>query len=140
VSPRPGALAAIACLAILALPGCLGGEEEPAATSVDAKGQGAAETISEQEFVAVSRTLAAIESGQPLPYEEDGATFHNREGLLPERPDGYYREYTVETPGSEDRGARRLVIGRGGETYYTRDHYQSFIGVQSQTFSDKLPE
>jgi ribonuclease T1 len=139
VSLRAAALAAIASMAMLGHSGCLGDEEEPV-TSIDAKGQGTGERLSEQEFAAVNRTLAAIESGEPLPYEQDGATFHNREGLLPERPDGFYREYTVETPGSEDRGARRLVIGGGGETYYTRDHYQSFIEIQSRSFSNKLPE
>ncbi len=58
--------------------------------------------------------LVAIDLGNPLPYEEDGQTFQNREGLLPDQPFGYYREYTVETPGSPDRGARRLVIGEQG--------------------------
>ncbi len=75
-----------------------------------------------------------IDSGEPLPYEQDGATFQNREGLLPDEPEGYYREYTVETPGSDDRGARRLVIGEEGETYYTRDHYQSFISIDPEDF------
>ena len=81
---------------------------------------------SHEESAAIDRVLDAIESGDPLPYEEDGGVFENREELLPERPLGYYREYTVETPGSPDRGARRLVIGEGGEVYYTRDHYASF--------------
>ena len=81
---------------------------------------------SQEESAAIDRVLDAIESGDPLPYEEDGGVFENREELLPERPLGYYREYTVETPGSPDRGARRLVIGEGGEVYYTRDHYASF--------------
>jgi len=56
-------------------------------------------------------------------------TFQNREGLLPKRASGYYREYTVVTPGSSDRGARRIVAGRGGELYYTDDHYDSFKRV-----------
>jgi ribonuclease T1 len=82
----------------------------------------------------IAATLAAIESGEPLPYEEDGGVFQNREGLLPEEPLGYYREYTVETPGSPDRGARRLVIGEGGETYYTDDHYASFTQIDPEAF------
>lgn len=74
-------------------------------------------------------TLAAIDRGGPYPFAQDGATFHNREGLLPARPDGYYREFTVVTPGSADRGARRIVAGDGGERYYTNDHYASFTEV-----------
>ncbi|MDH5279105.1 MAG: ribonuclease N1 [Actinomycetota bacterium] len=74
-------------------------------------------------------TLAAIDRGGPYPFAQDGATFHNREGLLPARPDGYYREFTVVTPGSPDRGARRIVAGDGGERYYTNDHYASFTEV-----------
>jgi ribonuclease T1 len=71
-------------------------------------------------------TLDLIQWGGPFPYAKDGSTFHNYEGLLPTRADGYYREYTVETPGSGDRGARRIVAGEGGEKYYTDDHYTSF--------------
>ncbi|MCA9982332.1 MAG: ribonuclease, partial [Anaerolineales bacterium] len=62
-------------------------------------------------------------------YNKDGSTFQNREGLLPSQPRGYYREYTVETPGSRDRGARRIVAGEGGEFYYTADHYASFARI-----------
>ena len=65
-------------------------------------------------------------SGRPFPYNEDGSTFGNFEGLPPDREDGYYRGYTVETPGSEDRGARRIVGGAEGELYWTEDHYESF--------------
>jgi len=71
-------------------------------------------------------TLRLIESGGPFPYSKDGSVFHNYEGLLPEKADGYYREYTVVTPGSPDRGARRIVAGAGGERYYTDDHYATF--------------
>jgi ribonuclease T1 len=71
-------------------------------------------------------TLALIKAGGPFPYPRDGAVFANREGLLPKRERGYYREYTVKTPGAKDRGARRIVAGRGGEFYYTDDHYRSF--------------
>jgi guanyl-specific ribonuclease Sa len=56
--------------------------------------------------------------------------FSNREGRLPSRASGYYREYTVETPNSPDRGARRIVTGDGGEVYYTRDHYDSFVQLK----------
>jgi ribonuclease T1 len=74
-------------------------------------------------------TLALIERGGPFPYERDGLVFQNREGLLPRHPSGYYREYTVVTPGSDDRGARRIIAGRAGEIYYTDDHYASFSQV-----------
>jgi ribonuclease T1 len=84
------------------------------------------------ERAAIERVLAAIDAGAPLPYEEDGGTFQNREGRLPERPLGYYREYTVATPGSPDRGARRLVIGESGEIYYTDDHYESFTELDRE--------
>ena len=98
-------------------------------TSASATAPESAPAASSEEEAAIAGVLAAIESGEPLPYEEDGQTFQNREGLLPSQPIGYYAEYTVETPGSPDRGARRLVIGDGGETYYTDDHYASFTQI-----------
>lgn len=72
------------------------------------------------------QTLALVKAGGPFPYPQDGKTFQNREKRLPRREPGYYREYTVKTPGAHDRGARRIVAGRGGEYYYTDDHYRSF--------------
>jgi len=75
------------------------------------------------------RTIVLIKQDGPFPFEKDGTTFQNRERLLPNRPRGYYREYTVITPGEDDRGARRIVAGRGGELYYTADHYDSFVRV-----------
>jgi guanyl-specific ribonuclease Sa len=77
-------------------------------------------------------TLQAIENGGPFPYERDGVAFQNRERLLPERPRGYYREYTVPTPGENDRGARRIVTGGNPPEvyYYTADHYRSFRKVE----------
>ena len=71
-------------------------------------------------------TLSRIEDGRPLPYARDGAAFSNRERQLPVRERGYYREYTVKTPGVRGRGPRRIVAGRGGEYYYTDDHYRTF--------------
>lgn len=75
------------------------------------------------------QTLQLIDEGGPFPYDQDGQTFENREGILPDRPAGYYTEYTVETPGSDDRGARRIVAGDERERYYTDDHYESFSKV-----------
>lgn len=77
-------------------------------------------------------TLEAIERGGPFPYPRDGVVFQNREQRLPGRPGGYYREYTVPTPGSDDRGARRIVAGGDPPEvfYYTDDHYRSFRIVE----------
>jgi len=73
-------------------------------------------------------TLRLIARGGPFPHRQDGGVFGNREGLLPRRPRGYYREYTVETPGLGHRGARRIVTGGQPPEvyYYTDDHYASF--------------
>ncbi|MFE9022672.1 ribonuclease domain-containing protein [Streptomyces sp. NPDC007808] len=72
-------------------------------------------------------TLDLIEQGGPYPFEQDGTVFQNREGILPSQSSGYYHEYTVITPGSDTRGARRIVTGeRNQEDYYTADHYESF--------------
>ena len=71
-------------------------------------------------------TIARIRKGGPFPYERDGAAFGNREKRLPARERGWYREYTVKTPGERTRGARRIVAGRDGTLYYSDDHYRSF--------------
>lgn len=78
-------------------------------------------------------TLRLIEAGGPYPYDRDGTVFQNREGRLPSRPRGYYREYTVDTPGSPDRGARRLVTGGNppSEFFYTDDHYRTFRQIEA---------
>lgn len=75
-------------------------------------------------------TIALIKKGGPFPYRQDGTIFRNRERRLPAAPAGYYREYTVPTPGSPDRGAQRIVTGQANETYYTGDHYRTFMRVQ----------
>ena len=71
-------------------------------------------------------TAALIKKGGPFPHQRDGVTFGNREKILPARERGWYREYTVRTPGEKTRGARRIVAGRDGTLYYTDDHYRSF--------------
>jgi ribonuclease T1 len=76
-------------------------------------------------------TIRLIARGGPFPYGQDGVVFENRERLLPAKSSGYYHEYTVETPGSPDRGARRIIRGGQGELYYTDDHYASFKRVVS---------
>jgi ribonuclease T1 len=77
-------------------------------------------------------TLALIAAGGPYPYKQDGVVWENREGRLPKQKRGYYHEYTVVTPGSPDRGARRIITGADGAHYYTADHYGSFKLVIDQ--------
>ncbi|QSX79122.1 ribonuclease domain-containing protein [Agrilutibacter solisilvae] len=74
------------------------------------------------------RVLDQIAQGGPFEYRQDGGVFQNRERQLPQQPRGYYREYTVAAPGSDDRGARRIVTGGQPpmEYWYTDDHYRSF--------------
>lgn len=97
-------------------------------TSKDAAG-----IIAVAELPAEARdTLQAIEWGGPFAYERDGVVFRNYERILPKQPRGYYREYTVRTPGTRHRGARRIVCGPLPECYYTTDHYQTFKRIQEQ--------
>jgi len=81
-------------------------------------------------------TLNLIRAGGPFPYTQDGTVFQNRERLLPQRPRGYYTEYTVRTPGARNRAARRIVAGgdpkASGEYYYTDDHYNSFRRIREE--------
>jgi ribonuclease T1 len=84
--------------------------------------------------VQAQETKRLILSGGPFPYAKDGTVFGNRERLLPAKRRGHYREYTVKTPRSRDRGARRIVCGgeRPSEPevcYYTADHYASFARI-----------
>lgn len=76
-----------------------------------------------------ARTVELIDSAGPFPNPQDGSTFQNREGRLPERPERYYREYTVPGTGNGDRGALRIVTGADGELYWTADHYDSFAWI-----------
>jgi ribonuclease T1 len=84
--------------------------------------------------VEARRTEELIRQGGPFAYAKDGSVFGNRERLLPTNARGYYREYTVKTPGARDRGARRIVCGGSQPTkpdacYYTSDHYASFARI-----------
>jgi ribonuclease T1 len=110
--------------------------QEPAATSSvttdDTRDTSGSElpVVAEDRLPAEARaTLELIAAGGPFPYDRDGVVFENREELLPERELGYYTEYTVPTPGADDRGARRIVTGEGDELYYTSDHYRSFVEI-----------
>ena len=91
----------------------------------------AIEWVSIDELPREARaTMALIRKGGPFPYARDGAMFGNREALLPVQKRGYYREYTVKTPGECTRGARRIVAGAAGGLYYTDDHYNHFRRIR----------
>ncbi|MCB1886893.1 MAG: ribonuclease [Rhodocyclaceae bacterium] len=118
----------VACLALLA--GCA-----PEATDSGAVHASGAPARAYPGLPAEAvDTLALIRRGGPFPYRKDGTTFQNREGHLPRKPRGYYREYTVPTPGERTRGARRIVTGGHPPEvfYYTEDHYRSFRRIEEQ--------
>jgi ribonuclease T1 len=77
----------------------------------------------------VSQTIQMIEHGGRFPYRQDGTVFGNRERRLPVAPYRTYHEYTVPTPGSPTRGARRIITAPQHVYYYTGDHYRSFQQV-----------
>lgn len=121
---------------LLALVGFLGVLPSQAREMVSAQSVALAELTPEAQ-----RTLHLIHNGGPFPYpRKDGTTFGNFEKRLPLQQRGYYREYTVPTPGSRDRGARRIIAGQGrtgdvatsGEYYYTDDHYRTFRRIREQ--------
>jgi guanyl-specific ribonuclease Sa len=87
------------------------------------------DSVPSGERPQLERTLALIARGGPFPHAKDGTVFQNRENRLPARPRGYYREYTVPTPGASNRGARRVVQGKDGDTWYTSDHYNTFVRI-----------
>ena len=92
---------------------------------------GAQATVTKAQLPGeAAETLRLIKAGGPFPFGEDGVLFRNSAGLLPQHPRGYYHAYTVRTPGSADRGQRRIVCGgprrQPGDCYYTDDYYASF--------------
>jgi ribonuclease T1 len=89
------------------------------------------EEIAVEELPSEARTtLQLIQQGGPFPYQRDGAVFGNFERRLPLKKRGYYREFTVPTPGYSDRGARRIVAGENGEYFYTENHYRTFRKIR----------
>src|SRR5215472_9537039 len=76
------------------------------------------------------QTIALIRQGGPYPYKKDGVVFGNFERRLPLHERGYYREFTVPSPGARNRGARRIILGKAGELYYTDDHYETFKRIR----------
>ncbi|MES5822187.1 ribonuclease domain-containing protein [Streptomyces sp. RG80] len=112
-------------LCVLVLAGCSADPGDAAPSWADGMA-----TVQEARLPAQAReTLGLIDAGGPFPYDRDGSVFGNFERRLPAHKRGYYHEFTVRTPGSRDRGARRIVTGRSGEIYYTDDHYDSFRAV-----------
>ncbi|MYZ37140.1 MULTISPECIES: ribonuclease domain-containing protein [unclassified Streptomyces] len=120
IPPRMATLGGVAALASALL---VGGVTATATAAPSAVGSICYSRLPSQAHT----TLRLIDAGGPFPYRQDGAVFQNREGILPSQSNGYYHEYTVVTPGSPDRGARRIVTGnRNNEDYYTSNHYASF--------------
>jgi ribonuclease T1 len=106
----------------------------PAQTSTSVSVPGASSGLDVQALsklpAEAAKTWKLIEAKGPFPYpRNDGVTFENREKRLPQQKSGYYKEYTVPTPGSPDRGARRIVTGSEKEVFYTGDHYSTFVVV-----------
>jgi ribonuclease T1 len=124
VLPVLVAMIALAALLLPAQQAAARGDPPPAA-----RGQIAEVAVADLP-VEARRTLALIRKDGPFPYDRDGIVFNNREKLLPLRERGWYREYTVVTPGVRHRGARRIVAARSGEFYYTEDHYASFRRIR----------
>jgi guanyl-specific ribonuclease Sa len=95
---------------------------------VSGRGQGGCPVMPSFLSPEAVQTIKLIESGGPFPHGQDGTVFGNREGLLPSQARGFYHEYTVETPGADNRGARRIITGGTPPLiyYYTSDHYGSF--------------
>ncbi len=88
-------------------------------------------TFTKEEGIEIRNALRRIKTGERK-FKRDGTTFQNREARLPQKPAGYYKEYTVLTRGVNHRGARRIVCGNEGELYYTSDHYRTFIRINEQ--------
>ncbi len=139
---------AAALIGLIAVAGCAGTAADTGASEADGRSAPAtasqyadlapAEPTTDLQTMTVEQlppegieTLELIASDGPFPYDQDGSTFGNREGILPPQEKGFYAEYTVITPGEDDRGARRIVGGDDGSRFYTSDHYSSFREVVS---------
>lgn len=130
---RPRAVAVAVAVVLLAAwiaVAALGGQPSTSAPDGTTDAASGLPIIARDALPSEARTtLGLIAAGGPFPYRADGSVYENRERLLPIRPVGTYREYTVVTPGSADRGARRIVTGRAGEAWWTADHYSSFARI-----------
>jgi ribonuclease T1 len=135
----PPRIARISALSALSLSLLVGGPAAIAQATADAPKASAPAAVAPADVGEICEsklpkeaheTLDLIEKGGPYPYPQDGTVFQNREGILPDQQEGYYHEFTVETPGSDDRGAKRIVTGEEKqEDYFTEDHYESFDKV-----------
>lgn len=132
----PPRIARISALSALSLTLLVGGPAAIAQATADAPKATAPAAVAPADVGKIcetklpkeaDETLDLIAKDGPFPYPQDGTVFQNREGILPDQDEGYYHEYTVETPGSDDRGAKRIVTGEEKqEDYFTEDHYESF--------------
>lgn len=113
------------------------GDDSPTTpdVSVSSAVDGEMATFAEIPAEASDTYRMSVEGG-PFRFDRDGIVFGNFEGHLPDRERGYYREYTVVTPGESSRGARRLVIGEAGDVWYTADHYDSFVPVDPDSIEE----
>ena len=135
----PPRIARISALSALSLTLLVGGPAAIAQATAEAPAVSAPAAVAPADVGKICETdlpkeahetLDLIDKGGPFPYPQDGTVFDNREGILPDQDSGYYHEYTVETPGSPDRGAKRIVTGEEQqEDYFTEDHYESFDKV-----------
>ncbi len=117
--------------ALMAPGGTASAPSTPTSTALVVENHSGLPGIAESELPPEAwDTLDLMGRGGPFPFDRDGITFRNSERLLPIEPRGYYREYTVITPGEDDRGARRIVAGDGQEKYYTSDHYRTFAFIE----------
>ncbi len=119
-TPAPGSTAASPAAAVT----------NPAAASPAVDNPSTLPSINASQLPKEARqTLALIAKGGPYPYDRDGVNFGNFEGLLPKKSGGFYKEYTVPTPGESDRGARRIIVGKDSAKYYIPDHYESLMFI-----------
>jgi ribonuclease T1 len=112
-------------------PGATASAGRPGSVVSPSRGADGLATVRSSDLpVQARQVLRLIDAAGPFPYAQDGTVFGNVERLLPVHPRGWYHEYTVPTPGSPDRGARRIVAGQDGARYYTADHYGSFARIE----------
>ena len=140
MTPRRRITFALVGLIVLVLIGWLvkdlatGSTPAPAHSSTSQSVPGASSGLPVKPLSALppqaATTWKLIQAGGPFPYPaNDGVVFHNNGNVLPRNKDGYYHEYTVDTPGARNRSTRRLITGAQHELYYTDDHYASFVVV-----------
>jgi ribonuclease T1 len=142
-NPRTARIIAAVVIAMMvitlaaSLLGCSASTSDTATKTQSTQSRSTKDPVSGLRFVSAAdlpkearQTLTLIDKGGPFPYSRDGVVFGNFEKILPKQNKGYYHEYTVKTPGENDRGARRIITGQSDERYYTDDHYKSFRRIQ----------